>query len=160
MMPINQVILGGDPLLNSSALGNNLEEQIQMLERYKKNLENARQMQYNNQPIKLIWDDINSEIDNMSEEQKNRLYQESEYIEVYNQIQALVSNELLNLVKAKVENLPEGKELLNSQLKIVKRLKSKIINDTNMEIEIFKKFREYSKQNPEATYEEFLKSNI
>jgi hypothetical protein len=30
MMPINQVILGGDPLLNSSIVGNNLEEQLQL----------------------------------------------------------------------------------------------------------------------------------
>jgi hypothetical protein len=43
MMPINQVILGGDPLLSNSIVGNNLEEQIQLLEKYKQNLELAKQ---------------------------------------------------------------------------------------------------------------------
>lgn len=35
MVPVNQVILGGDPLLESSIIGNSLDEQLQMIERYK-----------------------------------------------------------------------------------------------------------------------------
>lgn len=37
MVPVNQVILGGDPLLGSSIIGNSLDEQLQMIERYKQN---------------------------------------------------------------------------------------------------------------------------
>ena len=44
MVPVNQVILGGDPLLGSSILGNNIEEQLQLLDRYRQNLENAKNM--------------------------------------------------------------------------------------------------------------------
>ena len=45
MIPINQVILGGgDPLLGTSVVGNNLDEQLQLLERYKQNLEAAKQI--------------------------------------------------------------------------------------------------------------------
>lgn len=33
MVPINQVILGGDPLLGSSMVGNSLDEQLQLIER-------------------------------------------------------------------------------------------------------------------------------
>ena len=64
MVPVNQVILGGDPLLGSSIIGNSLDEQLQMIERYKQNLEVAKQLkqqtQVVQQPIavqKLIWDD-------------------------------------------------------------------------------------------------------
>lgn len=39
MIPVNQVILGGDPLLGGSVIGNSLDEQLQLLERYKQNLE-------------------------------------------------------------------------------------------------------------------------
>lgn len=38
MVPINQVILGGDPLLGSSMVGNSLDEQLQLIEKYKQNL--------------------------------------------------------------------------------------------------------------------------
>lgn len=164
MIPINQVILGGgDPLLGTSVVGNNLDEQLQLLERYKQNLEAAKQIkqQTATAPIqKLIWDDIDSEIVPMTEEQKNMLFQDEDYVETYTRIQGMVQAELLNLVKGRIESTQEGKDLLQSQLKIVKKLKGKIIQETNREMEMFRKFREFSKQHPEVTYEEFIKANI
>jgi hypothetical protein len=61
------------------------------------------------------------------------------------------------LVKHKIEASPLGKDLLNKQLGLVRKLKNKIIEDTNNEMAIFKKFKECSKDNPELTYDEFLK---
>ena len=135
MIPINQVILGGgDPLLGTSVVGNNLDEQLQLLERYKQNLEAAKQIkqQTATAPIqKLIWDEIDSEIVPMTEEQKNMLFQDEDYVETYTRIQGMVQAELLNLVKGRIESTQEGKDLLQSQLKIVKKLKGKIIQETN-----------------------------
>ena len=135
MVPVNQVILGGDPLLGSSIIGNSLDEQLQMIERYKQNLEVAKQLkqqtQVVQQPIavqKLIWDDIDAEIEPMTNEQKSKLLQDEDYVETYTKIQSMVNSEILNLVKGRIENTPEGKELLSHQLKIVKRLKNKIID--------------------------------
>lgn len=59
-----------------------------------------------------------------------------------------------------IEATPEGKELLQRQLKIVKKLKGKIIQETNREMEMFRKFREFSKTHPEVTYEEFIKASM
>ena len=164
MIPINQVILGGgDPLLGTSVVGNNLDEQLQLLERYKQNLEAAKQIKEHTAtaPIqKLIWDEIDSEIVPMTEEQKNMLFQDEDYVETYTRIQGMVQAELLNLVKGRIESTQEGKDLLQSQLKIVKKLKGKIIQETNREMEMFRKFREFSKQHPEVTYDEFIKANI
>ena len=164
MIPINQVILnGGDPLLGTSVVGNNLDEQLQLLERYKQNLEAAKQMKQQTAaaPIqKLIWDEIDSEITPMTEEQKNMLFQDEDYVETYTRIQGIVQAEILNLVKGRIESTQEGKDLLQSQLKIVKKLKGKIIQETNREMEMFRKFREFSKQHPEVTYDEFIKANI
>jgi hypothetical protein len=163
MMPINQVILGGgDPLLGSSIVGNNLDEQIQLLEKYRQNLEAAKQLKQQTQIVhqKLIWDEVDSEIAPMTEDQKNMLFQDEDYVDTYNKIQNLVQTEILNLVKGRIESTQEGKELLQSQLKIVKRLKGKIIQETNREMEMFRKFKEYSRQHPEITYEEFIKSNL
>lgn len=160
-MQVNQVLMGGDPLL-SSTLGTSIEDQIVLLERYKQNLEAAKQLKQQASiqipQQKLIWDEIDQEVRPMSEEQKARMFQDEDYVETYNSIQAMVNNEILNLVKARIENTEEGKSILSKQLKIVKKLKRKIIDDTNKEMEIFKKFKEFSKNNPDITYEEFLKS--
>lgn len=166
MFPVNQVILGGgDPLLNSS-VNTNIEEQLQYLDRQRQLLENAKQqrLQQVPQPLvqapKLIWDEIDAEVEPMTNEQKNMLFQDEDYVESYNKLQALVQAEILSLVKGRIEGTQEGKELLSNQLKIVKKLKSKIIDTTNREMEMFKRFREFSKQNPSVTYEEFVKANM
>lgn len=164
-MPINQVILGGgDPLLGTSVVGNSLDEQLQLLEKYKQNLEAAKRMKQQQiqpaVPQKLIWDEVDAEINPMSDEQKNMLFQDEDYVDTYTKIQNMVQMEILNLVKSRIESTPEGKELLQNQLKIVKKLKGKIIQETNREMEMFRKFREFSKQHPEVTYEEFIKANM
>jgi hypothetical protein len=166
MVPINQVILGGgDPLLGSSVVGNNLDEQLQLIEKYKQSLEAAKQMKQQMQPTtpiqqKLVWDDVDAEISPMSDEQKAMLFQDDDYVDTYTKIQNMVQSEILNLVKSRIESTPEGKELLQSQLKIVRRLKGKIIQETNREMEMFRKFREFSKTHPEVTYDEFIKANM
>ena len=167
MIPINQVILGGgDPLLGNSMVGNSLDEQLQLIEKYKQNLEAAKQLRQQAQsvqqpvPQRMIWDEINAEINPMTDEQKTRMLQDEDYVDTYTKIQGMVQAEILNLVKGRIEATPEGKELLQRQLKIVKKLKGKIIQETNREMEMFRKFREFSKTHPEVTYEEFIKASM
>lgn len=153
--PINQVFLNNDPISYNSF--DDIDLQIKKMEAYRQKL---KQMQNYQQPQKLIWDDIDAEIAPMTEEQKSRLLQDSEYYEVYNELQSVVQTEILNLVKGKIESTERGKELLTKQLKIVRKLKNKIISETNIEMELFNKFREYSKQHPDITYEDFIKNNL
>lgn len=167
MIPVNQVILGGgDPLLGNSMVGNSLDEQLQLIEKYKQNLEAAKQLRQQAQsvqqpvPQRMIWDEIDAEINPMTDEQKARMLQDEDYVDTYTKIQGMVQAEILNLVKGRIEANPEGKELLQRQLKIVKKLKGKIIQETNKEMEMFRKFREFSKTHPEVTYEEFIKASM
>ena len=167
MIPINQVILGGgDPLLGNSMVGNSLDEQLQLIEKYKQNLEAAKQLRQQAQsvqqpvPQRMIWDEVDAEIIPMTDEQKARMLQDEDYVDTYTKIQDMVQAEILNLVKGRIEATPEGKELLQRQLKIVKKLKGKIIQETNREMEMFRKFREFSKTHPEVTYEEFIKASM
>ena len=158
MYPVNQVILGGESMFNSL---DDIDMQIQKMEAYRQRLKQMKEtQQVQNKPRQLIWDEIDSEINPMSNEQRNRLLQDSDYIEVYNELQSIVQTELLNLVKARIESTDKGRELLSKQLRIVKKLKTKIINDTNKEMELFRKFKDYSKTHPNTSYEEFLKDNI
>lgn len=112
------------------------------------------------QPQRMIWDEIDAEISPMSDEQKTRMLQDEDYVDTYTKIQDMVQAEILSLVKGRIEATPEGKELLQRQLKIVKKLKEKIIQETNREMEMFRKFREFSKTHPEVTYEEFIKASM
>lgn len=160
MYPVNQVILGGESMFNSL---DDIDMQIQRMEAYRQRLRQLKESGQQTQPIQqkqLVWDEIDAEITPMSNEQKNRLLQDADYVDTYNELQSIVQSELLNLVKSKIESTERGKELLSKQLKIVKRLKTKIIDDTNREMELFKKFKEYSKAHPNASYEEFIKESI
>lgn len=167
MIPINQVILGGgDPLLGNN-INTSIDDQLQLLERQRQVLESAKQQRQQQQQVqpqqasqKLVWDEIDAEIEPMTDEQKNMLFQDEDYVDIYNKLQSLVQSEILGLVKARIESTQEGKELLSQQLKIVKKLKGKIIDTTNREMEMFRKFREFSKENPTVTYEEFIKANM
>lgn len=96
-------------------------------------------------------------MNSLTETQKLKFFENEEYAEITKNLQEMIQIELLNLVKAKIENTEKGKDLLEKQFKLVKKLKSKIVEDTNNEIAIFNKFKEYSKNNPNLTYEEFIK---
>ena len=154
--PINQVFLGSEPYHSLD----DIDIQIQNMENYRNKLQQLKALQVQQNPVKLIWDDIDAEIRPMSEEQKKRMFDDAEYVEVYSKLNEMVQTEILNLVKGRIESTVDGKDLLSRQLKIVKRLKSDIINETNREMEMFKKFKEFSKVNPGITYEEFIKANM
>lgn len=155
-MPINQITIGGDPLLGTPSY--NIEEQLRQLEARKQTLESMKQL--NPQAIQqsVLWDSIDSEIKVLSQDQLSRLFENQEYVTTYTRIQELVNTEIINLVKARIENTTEGKQLLQEQLNIIRKMKPTIIEETNREVELFKRFREYSKNNPNITYEEFIKS--
>jgi hypothetical protein len=156
MMPINQITIGGDPLLGTPSY--NIEEQLRQLEARRQTLESMKQL--NPQAIQqsVLWDSIDSEIKVLSQDQLSRLFENQEYIATYTRIQELVNTEIINLVKARIENTTEGKQLLQEQLNIIRKMKPTIIEETNREVELFKRFREYSKNNPNITYEEFIKA--
>ena len=173
MIPVNQFILGSsDPLLYpSEKMTNSIDEQIAFLqsqkqainEAYRRNaIPNANNGITQNQQVTTqgIWDAIDAEIAPLTQEQQNMLLSNQDYVNNYNALQSMVQAEVLNLVRGKIEASADGKHLLEEQLKLVKLLKSKIVEVTNKEMELFKAFKEASKTNPNLTYEEFFKEVI
>lgn len=175
MIPVTQFILGNsDPLLYpSEKMTNSIDEQIAFLQSQKQAINEAyrrnavaaanngvvqNQQVIPQQPVNQgIWDTIDAEIAPLTQEQQNMLLTNQDYVTNYNALQSMVQAEVLNLVRGKIEASEEGKHLLEEQLKLVKLLKSKIVEVTNKEMELFKAFKEASKTNPTLTYEEFLK---
>lgn len=135
-----------------------------MLEAYQKKLAELRQARAQMSQIQpqeatpSLWNEIDSEVYPLTDEQKMKLAQDEDYAQNDIALQQMVQTEILNLVKGKIENSQSGKELLTNQLSIVKKLKKKIVEETNQEMEAFRRFKEYSKSHPNVTYEEFIKT--
>ena len=156
MIPVSQINIGGDPLLTTQ--GYNIEEQLRQLELRRQSLESLKQLNPQAMPnTSIIWNQIDEEVKVLSNEQLQKLFENEDYLRIYSRIQELVSTEILNLVKPRIESSPEGKQLLQEQLNLVRKMKPKIVEDSNREVELFRRFREFSKANPDVTYEDFLK---
>lgn len=146
MTPVNQVILG-NPLLTQEDLNSRLE----LMKQYETKLMSL------NKP-NTIWDDIDRELKSMTDNQKRKLSENSDYVKVVSSLQEIVQDELMNLVKDKILLRNDGKVLLDKQLNLIKILKDKIVEETNYEMELFKKFKEASINNPDLTYNEFYEA--
>jgi hypothetical protein len=168
MVPVNNVFLGSpDPLLGSLDPTAGLDERMAMIEAYQKKLAELKQAraqmsqnlsQTTQEITPSLWSEIDAEVYPLTDEQKMKLAQNEEYAHNDIALQQIVQTELLNLVKGRIESSQSGKELLNNQLSIVRKLKKKIVEETNQEMEAFRRFKEYSKSHPNVTYEEFIKT--
>lgn len=150
--PVNQVFLGSNSLLSDS----NIDAQLQVLKSYEEKLKNYKTEVADNS----IWNKIDLEISSLTDDQKQKLFNKQDYINLNSQLQNKVQIELLDLVKSKIESDQEGNKLLLELYEVIKTQKKQIIEESNRELELFNKFREYSKNNPEITYEQFIKINM
>lgn len=150
--PVNQVFLGSNSLLSDS----NIDAQLQVLKSYEEKLKNYKTEVADNS----MWNKIDLEISSLTDDQKQKLFNKQDYINLNSQLQNKVQIELLNLVKSKIESDQEGNKLLLELYEVIKTQKKQIIEESNRELELFNKFREYSKNNPEITYEQFIKMNM
>lgn len=162
MIPVTQFILGNsDPLLYpSEKMTNSIDEQIAFLqsqkqainEAYRRNaIPNANNGTTQNQqvPTQGIWDAIDAEIAPLTQEQQNMLLSNQDYVNNYNALQSMVQAEVLNLVRGKIEASEDGKHLLEEQLKLVKLLKSKIVEPCDVYVAINAQYHDYAKLSEE-----------
>lgn len=159
-------VLGtGAGLMGDGSTNINVEEQKRLIEARQKQIQQAANGQQTLQQVSpqqtakvSVWDLIDAEIEPLTNEQRNMLATNEEYVANYNNLQSMVQAEVLNLVRANIENSPEGKALLDNQLKLVKNLKTSIIEMSQREMQLFNAFKEASAKNPSLTYEEFIKT--
>ena len=142
MYPVNQVFLGGG--------NNDIDNQIKQLEKYK------RRIQILEIPNNSLWNTIDNELSSLADRKRNIIMQDSEYLEVYSSIQMMVHNELLNLVKVKIESSEVGRKLLEKQLESLRKIRKRIDENDKKDMDLFNRFKEFSKDNPNVTYEQFI----
>lgn len=136
----------------------NIDNQIAELARTKQRLLNIQNKSLINTNISedTIWSKIDKEILDSDKSTLEAISNNEDYKNVNNQLNAIVQQELLLLVKDKVEQREDGKTLLEKQLEIIKYIKDKSKQEREGEVMLFTKFKEYSKLHPNTTYEEFL----
>lgn len=139
---------------------NNIDSQIAQLTQLRQRTLDIynKNVAVNNVNQDSIWSKIDKEIVDCDKYVLEQISRDENYITINNQLNSIVQQELLLLVKQNVENREDGKKLLEKQLEIVKSIKSKSKESREEEILLFNKFKEYSKLHPNTTYEEFLKS--
>lgn len=136
-----------------------IEQELQKLNNIKQQLIQAKQpAQQNINNAVNIWGSVNNEIASMTNDQKELLAKDETYISIERELQLMIQEELINSVKDKVAASPQGKELLEKQLNNIKVKKEEIIKEANKNIEIFKRFQEAARLNPNFTYAEFIKT--
>ena len=158
MVPQYQFNLGADPILSYNP--NTLQTYRENLEQELQRLRAVNQMPTNpyNQVKTNLWDEIEKEVSSLTNDQKVLLIKDETYSKIEEQLQILVQQELFNLVKDKINNSEQGRKILQQQLDTIKSRKSAIIEESNREIELFKKFQIAVQANPNLTYPEFIKN--
>ena len=132
-----------------------LDDEINRLNELKQRI---NQRQSNPQPYYSIWDEIDKEVSALTDEQKSILGKDETYVSIDRELQMMIQQELINSVRGKIENSTRGKELLESQLKNIRDKKKHIVEESNKEMELFKKFQIAVQANPNITYSEFVKN--
>ena len=158
--PQYQFNLGNpDPILTGNNYPNvdyfkGLDEEINRLNELKQRMNQRQQVSQHT----TIWDEIDKEVSALTDSQKSILAQDEVYVSIDKELQMMVQQELINSVRGKVENSPRGKELLENQLKHIRDKKKQIVDASNKEMELFKKFQIAVQVNPNLTYAEFIKN--
>jgi hypothetical protein len=133
---------------------------LQELERKKQELSMQQQQILQRQRTQTptpLWDKIDEEVASMSAEMQAAMSNDEEFAALNNQVTALVQYEQLKLVKARVEALPEGKELLQGLLKATQRVKGALQTAEKQKYNEFEAFVAASAKNPKLTFEDFKK---
>lgn len=141
---------------NDPLLGNLKNEQLRAVEDYRKKI--TQQVNQSSATKSPLWDEIDSSMAALSPEHKSKLIQNEEYIELSQQLSDMVQSAMVAALKPTIEGSDAGKELLQKIKKVIDSQKEVIEREQNEELVIFRKWKEFSKNNPKATYNEFTKT--
>ena len=139
--------INNDPLLSGYQ-----SNQAKIIEEYRRKVETQSTSRT------PLWDKIDAEIAPLTDEQKIRVLNDEEYLAKQSELQQIINEQVLMIVKPYVEQSERGKQLLGEVYDIVQVAKKKAVQETNKEMELFRQWQDYSRKHPEATYAEFLKN--
>lgn len=132
------VFLNNDPTLRNTNFAKSIEEQMNNLRQLEAQFQQYQQQQP--QSSAPLWTEIDSIVDSLTDDEKQLLADNDEFIESNNAVLAVIQQEYMRIMKPIVENSAQGHEALQNHLSIVKRLARKAKEQSAAEL---KEFREY-----------------
>lgn len=157
---MSNIFPGADPLLvqpqNQYQL--DIDAQIAQLESVKQRMLQQKQavVQQQGQPQQSkspLWDEIDSEIDSMTERELNELGKSDEFQKSNNLVQSVLNREFVAIMRPIVESTKDGKEALQNHLAIVKKLKKTATEKVDKNLALF---TEYTEKYSDKSWAEFL----
>lgn len=152
---------GYDPLLGSNQ---NIETRMQELKALKDMIEQKEQslgqikaqmvQPQVQQPKAPIWDEIDSIIQGLSDEEYDFVTANDEFVESSEKIKGILNSAYMEMMRPIIENSEKGKEALDAHLTLVKRLKKAAHSEVTKQMADFK---EYMEKYPNMTYADYQK---
>jgi hypothetical protein len=147
---MNNIFLPNDPLLYNTPNTQFMQQDLQQKMEQKYNEYMMRTMQ--NIPDKL------SELDNklkaLSPQIVEMLSENSEYLELKDILQVTIQNELMMLIKTKINTNQEAIKNIDKQLSIIKTIETKVNDDERKNLS---ELNDYLKNYSNMTFDEYKK---
>lgn len=145
-----------DPILtdnNQYGLSQIEEEQKRLAERVEQ-LKQVRMQPARQQAATPVWDEIDSIVAGMSDQELDMMNGNEEYLESSAAVQGILQREYLRIMRPIVENTKDGKDALEKHLTLIKRLRKSAKEAVNRKYSLMD---EYLERYSDMTFDEFIK---
>lgn len=149
-----------DPLLSGNIRSDyqNLrlidEDQKRIAQRYEElKKQQVEQISPAHQTQNPVWDEIDSIVAGMSDQEIAMLNANEEYMQSSNAVNGILQREYLNIMRPLVERTPDGKEALNKHLELIKRLRKTAKDQINQKYSLLD---EYMQNHSDIPFNEFI----
>lgn len=163
-MPANNFFFNApDPLLSQQGQLSDVDNQIKEMQRLQDELaqrqmllqQTKQQMQPQQQPKSQspVWDEIDSLISGLTEQEFQRISSNEEFQQSQQNILNILQSIQIKMIRPHVEASKEGKEALDYHLTLVKRLRNVISKEMDNEMNDFKEYKEKYSDMPYVEYQ-------
>lgn len=159
-MALNNVYIGGDPLLGSNGnMSNEMEAYERQLQETLNQIQIQKQRVLNpqNNPKRSqspLWDEMDKVVNDMTDMEIEALNNDPEYQKAQNALMGILNREYMRIMRPLVEESKDGKAALEELLGMAKKIKKSASEEVNKNMALF---AEYTAKYADMPYADFLK---
>ena len=150
---MNNIFLGGDPLLTSANYDNRLAELQQMQQALEQQKQQLMQRPQENASQSPVWDEIERLTAELTDKEFAFISENEEFVKSQNKIAEALQAEYMRIMRPMVERSHKG--LLDEHLVLLRRLKKDASKEIDKQMELL---QEYVTKHPDIPFAEFLKT--
>lgn len=150
---MNNIFLGGDPLLTSATYDNRLAELQQMQQALEQQKQQLMQRPQENVSQSPVWDEIERLTAELTDKEFAFISENEEFVKSQNKIAEALQAEYMRMMRPMVERSHKG--LLDEHLVLLRRLKKDASKEIDKQMELL---QEYVTKHPDIPFAEFLKT--